>query len=185
MAGRVCPWWVGFALASPLRRLFHDPGRILGDYVKPGMTVLDVGCAMGFFSLAMARMVGSSGRVVCVDLQAKMIKSLTRRATKAGLLERIDPRICSDRSLEIGDLAGRVDFVLAFHVVHEVPDVARLMAEIHAVLKPGERFFVVEPKGHASADDYEATETAARLAGFAVVDHPKLKWNWTTVFVRS
>jgi 2-polyprenyl-3-methyl-5-hydroxy-6-metoxy-1,4-benzoquinol methylase len=185
MAGRVCPWWIGYVLASPLRRLIHDPVRILGDYVKPGMKVLDVGCAMGFFSLAMAKMVGSNGRVVCVDLQARMIKSLERRAARDGLLERIDPRVCSDRSLEINDLAGQVDFVLAFHVVHEVPDAARLMTEIHTSLKPGERFFIVEPKGHASADEYQATETAAKQAGFAVIDHPKLKRDWATMFVRS
>jgi cyclopropane fatty-acyl-phospholipid synthase-like methyltransferase len=37
---------------------------MLGPYVKPGMTVLDVGCGMGFFSIGMARMVGDEGRVI-------------------------------------------------------------------------------------------------------------------------
>lgn len=43
------------------------------------MVALDAGCGMGFFSLDLARLVGSEGRVVCVDLQGKMIETLVRR----------------------------------------------------------------------------------------------------------
>jgi len=55
---------------------------MLLPYVKTGMTILDVGCAMGFFSLPMAKMVGSTGRVICVDLQEKMIKTLNKKLQK-------------------------------------------------------------------------------------------------------
>jgi len=34
MAGKVCPFWIGYLLANPLRRLFQNPDRILGPYVK-------------------------------------------------------------------------------------------------------------------------------------------------------
>ena len=44
----VCPWWAAwFTINNPLRRLAHNPQRILSPYLKPGMTVLDVGCGMG------------------------------------------------------------------------------------------------------------------------------------------
>ena len=185
MAGRVCPLWVGYVMANPLRRLLQNPRKILGDYIEPGMTVLDVGSAMGFFSLAAARLVGSNGRVVCVDLQSGMIESLKRRAARAGLSERIDPRVCSEHSLEISDLVGQVDFALAFYVVHEVPNVPGLMTEIQTVLKPGGRFFVAEPRGHTSAAEYEATEAAALQAGFTIIGHPKLRRDRTTVFVKN
>ena len=65
----VCPWWIGYLIASHLRKLGENPDTILGPLVEPGMTVVDVGCAMGFFSLPLARMVGESGRVLCVDVQ--------------------------------------------------------------------------------------------------------------------
>jgi cyclopropane fatty-acyl-phospholipid synthase-like methyltransferase len=47
---------------NPIRRLLHNPEKILGPYVKPGMTVMDVGCGMGFCSIAMAKMVGEDGK---------------------------------------------------------------------------------------------------------------------------
>jgi hypothetical protein len=65
MAGHgVCPWWVGYLLASPLRRLQYDPAALLAPYVRTGMTVLEPGPGMGFFTLELARRVGPSGRVV-------------------------------------------------------------------------------------------------------------------------
>ena len=120
MAEEVCPWWVGYLLVSPLRRLFQKPEALLSPYVEQGMTAMDVGCAMGFFSLPLAELVGREGRVVCVDLQERMIRSLRKRAARAGLADRIEMRVCSKQSLGTGDLAGAVDFALAFAVVHEV-----------------------------------------------------------------
>ena len=137
MAETVCPWWVGYILLNPLRRLMQDPGRILAPHLESGMTALDAGCAMGFFSLPMAEMVGSEGRLICVDLQQKMIDSLSRRARRAGLLERIDARVCSGDSLGLEDLVDQVDFALAFAMVHEVPDARAFLAQIHAALRPG------------------------------------------------
>ena len=80
MSHGVCPWWLGYLLASPLRRLLQDPVEIVKPYAEEGMTVLDVGCGMGFFSLPLANLVGEKGRVVCIDLQDKMIKGLLGRA---------------------------------------------------------------------------------------------------------
>ena len=73
MGNRVCPWWLGYMLASPLRRLLYDPQEILRPYIREGMNVLDLGCGMGFFSLPAARMVGKTGKVVRVDLQGRFL----------------------------------------------------------------------------------------------------------------
>ena len=55
MAHRVCPWWLGYLLASPLRRLMANPRKLLAPYVHEGMTVLEPGPGMGFFTLELAR----------------------------------------------------------------------------------------------------------------------------------
>jgi 2-polyprenyl-3-methyl-5-hydroxy-6-metoxy-1,4-benzoquinol methylase len=165
---RVCPWWLGYALASPVRRLFESPERLLGPYVSPGMTVVEPGCGMGFFSLPLARMVGPSGTVVCADLQPKMIAALLGRARRAGLSDRIQTAVCRTDDLGVAAWADRADLALAIHMVHEVPDVDSLMRQLYAVVRPGGRLLVVEPRGHVSAADFERTLARAAAAGFGV-----------------
>ncbi len=172
MAHHVCPWWIGYFLLNPIRRFGQNPKRVLGDYVQTGMTVLEVGCAMGFFTLDLARMVGAGGRIVAVDLQSRMIAALKRRARRAGLDDRIEARVCPHDSLDVGDLSGCVDFALAFAVMHEVPDQARLMAELREAVRNGALVLVAEPAGHVTRDKFEATVTIAEAAGFSVIGRP-------------
>jgi ubiquinone/menaquinone biosynthesis C-methylase UbiE len=70
---RVCPVERAGWLTNPVRRWFQNPERILKDYVKEGMTVLDIGCGPGFFSVAMATMVGETGKVIAADIQDGML----------------------------------------------------------------------------------------------------------------
>lgn len=174
MAERVCPVWVGYFLSSPVRKLFQNPKKLLGPYVEEGMKVLDIGCAMGFFSLPLAEMVGRNGRVICVDIQEKMIKSLEKRASKAGLSDRIETRICCDDSLSLGDLKEQIDFALASAVVHEVPHASNFFFQIFEIIKPTGRFLVVEPRAHVSKKDFEIITSAAKQNGFRIIDSPQI-----------
>ena len=166
----VCPWWLGYLLVSPLRRLIEPPERLLGPYVRPGMTVVEPGCGMGYFSLPIARLVGPGGRLVCVDQQQKMIAGLLRRARRAGLADRIVVSPCTPESLGLGALAGSADLAVAIHMVHEVPDAGRLLAELHAVLKPGGLLLIVEPPLHVTPPAFEETLATADAAGFERTD---------------
>jgi len=175
MSHAVCPWWLGYLLASPLRRLLQDPVEIVKLYAEEGMTALDVGCGMGFFSLPMAELVGEKGRIVCIDLQEKMIKGLLGRAKKAGLTDRIDARVCSQSSLGVSDLASKIDFTLAFALVHEVPDKDLLFSEIHRAMKPGGKLLFAEPKGHVSKQDFVRTVSLGQSRGFEVAGDLKIR----------
>jgi ubiquinone/menaquinone biosynthesis C-methylase UbiE len=165
MGHAVCPWWLGYLLASPVRRLVQDPERIVGPLAHDGMTVLEPGPGMGFFTLELARRVGASGRVVAVDVQPRMLAALRRRAERAGLGSRIETRQASESSLGIDDLAGKVDLVLAFAVVHELPDIERFFQEARRALAAGGRVLVAEPAGHVSAAEFDATLAVAGRAG--------------------
>lgn len=173
MAHRVCPWWIGYLLASPVRRwLGQDPAQILSPYIHEGMTVLEPGPGMGFFTIPLAQLVGSSGRVIAVDVQPKMIKGLKRRAAKANLLDRIDARVTSAETMGLSDLEGKIDFTLAFAMVHEFPDAARFFAEVARASKQNARVLLAEPRGHVNEKAFSEELTRADAAGLAVAERP-------------
>jgi SAM-dependent methyltransferase len=106
----------GYLLLNPIRRLLQDPSSTLMPYLREGMTVLEPGPGMGFFTLELARRVGPTGRVIAVDVQPKMIERLKRRAANANLADRIDARVTRPDSMQLDGLECRVDFILAFAV---------------------------------------------------------------------
>ncbi len=164
----VCPVWVGYLLASPIRRLFEKPEKILAPFVGKGMTVLDVGSAMGFFSLPMASMVGDSGHVICLDIQEKMLANLMKRASKKGLANRIEPRLTGSGGMGLEDLTGKVDFALASAVLHELPSQETFFAELFSAMKAGGKVLAAEPKGHVDGAAFARSLDFARAAGFEV-----------------
>jgi ubiquinone/menaquinone biosynthesis C-methylase UbiE len=177
----ICPWWGGYFIDNPLRRLLHNPEKIVGPYVKPGMTVMDIGCGMGLFSIAMAKLVGNQGRVIAVDLQQKMLDVLRRRAQRTGVADRIQLHKCEHDRLGIN---AQTDFALAFMMVHEVPDQRWLLGEIQACLKPGGKLLVAEPKIHVPNKAFRQTVALAESVGFRVAEEPWVRWCRAMVFAK-
>jgi ubiquinone/menaquinone biosynthesis C-methylase UbiE len=153
----------------------RDPQAFLSPYVQPGMTVLEPGPGMGFFTLPMAQLTGSSGRVIAVDIQAKMLDNLQHRASKAGLLSRIETRVATADSLGVADLQEKVDFVLAYAMVHEVPSPEKLFQETAVTLKPGGKLLLVEPAGHVSPAKFASEVELARKAGLSEIESPVIR----------
>ncbi len=171
-------------LASRVRGWLQDPGAIVGPFVSEGMTVLEPGPGMGFFTLELARRVGQKGRVIAVELQPQMLEGLKKRAAKAGLANRIDARLCHDNSLGIEDQTARVDFALAFAMVHEVPHPSVLLGEISRALKPGGKLLFAEPAGHVRPEAFQANLQQATEAGLAVETGPAIRRFQAVVLVR-
>ncbi len=168
----VCPWWIGYLLVSPLRSWLEPAGRFIDPLVKPGMTVLDPGCGMGYFSLAAARRVGESGRVICVDMEPRMIRALERRARRKGLADRIQASVCDARDLGLQELQGQVDLALAIHMVHEVPRRRAFLAQISDTLASHGQLLVMEPRGHVPEEDFQRTLELAGEVGLRQVAAP-------------
>lgn len=175
MAERVCPWWIGYMLVSPIRRWMENPERLLAPYVREGTTVLEPGPGMGFFTLPLAALVGPTGRVVAVDIQARMLAGLRRRAQKAGMLARIETRLVQTDSMRLDDLNGAADFVLAFAMVHEMPSAEVFFREAAATLKPGGLMLLAEPAGHVKPEAFQCELDVARKSGLQAVQHPEIR----------
>jgi ubiquinone/menaquinone biosynthesis C-methylase UbiE len=135
------------------------------------MTVLDIGCGPGFFTIDMAQMVGKSGRVIAVDLQEGMLDKLRNKIQGTELAERITLHRCKDDRIGVSD---SVDFVLAFYVVHEIPNKQELFSEIRSIVKPDGLVLMVEPPLHVSKRAFEESVGIARDAGLAAVERPRV-----------
>jgi ubiquinone/menaquinone biosynthesis C-methylase UbiE len=180
----VCPPWVGRLLLNPLRKLVENPKKMLDPFVSEGMVVLEPGCAMGFFTLPLAQMVGEEGRVIAVDIQPEMLATLERRARKTGLIDRIDIRKAGPNGLGVDDLVRSADLCTLIHVAHEVPDRNRLFHEISNTLKTGGRLLVIEPGWHVSEEDFKLSLSAAGAAGLRRIETPDLRGRRKALFER-
>ncbi len=168
----VCPVELAGVLDFGLRKLFHNPSKMLSPYIKPGMTVLDFGCGPGYFSIEMAKMVGGSGKVIAADIQEGMLEKLRRKIHGKPVLQNIiKPHKCREDRL---DLVEKVDFALLFYVLHEVPDRQNTLREIKALLNPDGRVLIAEPKFHVSRKDFNELLELIRKTGFEVVQEPKI-----------
>jgi ubiquinone/menaquinone biosynthesis C-methylase UbiE len=184
MNEQVCPLWIGWALASPLRKAFYSPRRVLEPFVQEGMIVLEPGPGMGFFTIELASLVGSKGKVIAVDLQPEMLNRLRRRVQKQGLSDRIELRQADVAGMHIDDLKNRIDFVLAFAMVHEVPDKSRFFEELYEATKSTGRLLISEPAWHVRQVDFLQAIEIARNVGLDVEARPKIKSNHSATLMK-
>ena len=168
---RICPVEKARILDNRIRRWLQNPRKILRPYIKEEMTVLDMGCGPGFFSIEMAQMVGKSGRVIASDLQEGMLQKLRDKIRGTELEKRITLHKCEENKIGVSD---SVDFVLAFYMVHELSNQKEFFEEIKSILKPNGRVLMVEPPFHVSKTAFEETLRKARDAGFTAVEGPKV-----------
>jgi ubiquinone/menaquinone biosynthesis C-methylase UbiE len=178
----ICPAEKAGILDNPIRRWLQNPEKILGPYIREGMTVLDLGCGPGFFSITMAAMVGESGRVIASDLQDGMLQKLRDKIQGTAFEGRIKLHKCTEDEIGISE---QVDFVLAFYMVHEVSNQTGLLEEIKSILRPKGQFLIVEPKIHVSKRAFDETIMKAMKIGFEPIEQPKIFFSRSMILGRG
>ena len=168
-------WW---------RRFKYQPGRLVNTYIRPGDTVLDIGCGTGLFTLPIARRVGKNGQVIAVDLQEGMLEILKEKAAHEGLLSRIRLHRAEPQSLAL-EYPEHIDVAFGCCVVHEVPDAARLLQEVFSLLVPGGTFLIAEPKHEVPADEFKTTLGMAASAGFRKIGTPFVLWSHSALLIKD
>ena len=175
----VCPVWFTWVIDNPLRRWLHKPEEIFGQLIKPGFTVVELGCGSGPFTIALAQMVGTSGRVIAADLQPAMLAKVQRRVQQAGMQDRVVLHVCGREHV---GLSVRVDFVLAFWMVHEVPNATALFAELREALNPHGKLLLVEPRLHVGRKHFEREVLAALEAKLELLARPMVRLSRAALF---
>ncbi|HPN36953.1 MAG TPA: methyltransferase domain-containing protein [Melioribacteraceae bacterium] len=162
----VCPVELSGSLDNKLRKIFQNPKKILNGFLREGIKVADIGCGPGFFTIEIAKIVGNNGKVYAVDLQEGMLQKVKAKIKDTELQNIVVPIKCAEDKIEIPE---EVDFMLAFFMVHEVPDKLKFFTQLKSCLKKRGKFLIVEPKHfHVSVADFEITLSYAKQAGFNI-----------------
>jgi ubiquinone/menaquinone biosynthesis C-methylase UbiE len=178
----IAKWYHLILYPDWFRRLHQRPRKFLGELVKPGMTVADVGCGLGFYTIEMACMVGEKGRVVAIDFQPEMLRFTEKKVRKAGVSERVQIVECTQNDLIVSD---HVDFALSMWVAHEVPDTYHFFKQILGILKPEGRFLLAEPRFHVGKELYKAICDDAEGAGLEKISEPRVGGSRAALFAAS
>lgn len=118
--------------------------------IESNMVIADFGAGHGFFSVAFAKKVGSSGQIFAVDILQPALEAIRSRARLEGLfnikllkgdLDKIGGSTLPEESC---------DMVFIANMLFQVPDKSELIGEAHRILKKGGGLAIVEWKPYIS-----------------------------------
>jgi ubiquinone/menaquinone biosynthesis C-methylase UbiE len=172
----VCPSGLSGSLDNRLRKWVQNPEKILKPFISKGMTVLDLGCGPGVFTIEIARLLNGSGKVIAADLQDEMLKITAFKINGTDLQKLVELQKCENNSIGLTD---KTDFILAFWMVHEVPDHERLFSELKTILKPDGKIFISEPKLHVTGKAFMKMTEIILKSGFEIIGKPTVFFSRT------
>ncbi|MDD3050962.1 MAG: class I SAM-dependent methyltransferase [Candidatus Cloacimonetes bacterium] len=179
---KVCPVEMAGGLDNILRRIAQNPQKILKPYIKPGMSVLDLGCGPGFFTVEIAKLLNGSGKVIAADLQQGMLDKITCKIAGSGLENQISLHKCKEDTIGVSE---NVDFILAFYMIHEVPDQKKLFTELVSILNAKGEMLIVEPNFHVSENDFKKMLQICEVSGFSAIAYPKSFMNRSVLLKKN
>jgi ubiquinone/menaquinone biosynthesis C-methylase UbiE len=162
-----CPASLSWLVENPYMQTVASPSKIFGRIgLADGMKVLDVGAGPGRLSLPAAQLVGNSGEVVALDLQAKMLEKLRAHAETQG--------IGNIRLINVGAGSGALvrdyfDRALLVTVLGEIPNKHEALAEIYHALKPGGILSITELMPDPHYLSRKTVRSLCSIAGFREV----------------
>lgn len=142
-----CPKEIGdrsfpaFVMDNFIRRMFLSPEKLVSKYVTPATIVADLGCGSGYFTLPMAKIIGSSGKVYAVDFDPKAIEHLKKKAAKHGYENVIETHVSSAAEVDFLE-SGSVDFVFAHGLLCCMRDHPGAVRQMNRILKPDGRAYL-------------------------------------------
>jgi ubiquinone/menaquinone biosynthesis C-methylase UbiE len=175
---RICPVEKAGGLDNPIRRLLQNPTKILKPYIGKGMTILDLGCGPGFFSIEIARLLNGTGKVIAADLQEGMLEKVNSKIKGTRLEKYIELHKCKGNETGITE---NVDFILCFYMIHEVPNQENLFIDLKSILKSNGKVLIIEPKFHVSKGAFEKMIISLINSGFEIIDKPKVFFSRTVL----
>ncbi len=165
-------------LSEEERKKILPPEEVLKSCgLNQGMTVVDVGCGVGYFTIPAAKIVGEGAKVYAIDVQEEMINKLKQKKLPPNVIPILAE---SDYNFPIDDKIS--DFTFLAFVVHENEDIEKFLNEIRRITKDDGRIVVLEWKKQyeESGPPYEERISMEELVekfnelGFAVIEYGEI-----------
>ncbi len=171
------------AFLDPIRRLFESPKKLVEPYVEDGQVVADLGCGSGYYTFALAELVGPKGKVYAVDLGKNCIRALEKKARKGGY-RNIEAQASS--ASDVSFIKDRsVDFVLANGLLCSMAEHRKeAVNEIKRILKgKGQALISLgagPPFGYVDQAEWDGI-----LEGFKIEQGGSYKQKWALVSLKQ
>ncbi len=125
-------------LDNPQRRKLLPPDAILNQLgIRPGDTIIDFGCGVGYFTIPALELVGENGKVIAIDISKKMLDELRKRAGARKNLEIM-------RSNNTDKAPDNVDFIFLITVLHELEGPEKFLEKCFAKLNENGRLIIID-----------------------------------------
>ncbi len=125
----------GAMMGSKVRQWLADPVKTLqGADIRPGQTILEVGCGTGFFTIPAAQLIGDQGCLVAMDVSSGFIEQVSEKVQNVNLK---NVRVIKRDALDTGLDTASIDKVLLFGVIpFPLLPLNRLLPEMNRIIKP-------------------------------------------------
>ena len=166
------------ALESRFRLLVQNPGKILKKYIRPGMTVLDLGCGTGYFTLEIAKLLDQKGKVIASDVQNGMLEILRLKLKNSDLHRQIQIHHNQENNL---NLTGKVDFIFAFYSFHEMKYIDDIINGLVKISKSDTKILISEQRFHVSKYTFNTIIQKMTNSGFEISERPGIFFSRTVI----
>lgn len=166
------------ALEGRFREFFQNPNIILKKHIHSGMTVLDLGCGTGYFTLEIAKLLNNNGKVIASDVQNGMLEILQQKLLNSELQNQIEIHKSEEHTI---CWTEKVDFILAFYSFHEMKYIDHIIYELTKIVKPKTKILISEQKFHVPKKKFNTIINKMENNGFEICEKPKIFLSRTVI----
>ena len=145
--------------------------------VNAGMTVVDLGCGQGGFTVSLAKIVGKRGKVLAVDISDEYLAELMDRLNKHGVKDVVTFVQADAVSLKNVLPDESADVVASCRLLEELKQpkaMAGIVKEMARIVKEGGKIGIVEMCTEPKNEAEEAYIRLHRESGDSLFEPPKI-----------